>query len=77
MKDKLEVIHQECGNIAYYCTDRKYHALEIPKSSDFFRPDGTQCEPYEVQKCYSCNRDVEFSLDEESNVITALTTNHG
>ena len=77
MKDKLKVIHQECGKVIYYCTDRKYNTHEIPKASDFFKKDGTQCETYEVKRCYECNTDVRLSLDDTKNKITAHSINEG
>lgn len=77
MEELKEVIHKECESIAYYCKDRKYIMHEVPKASDFFHIDKTECKPIETVRCESCKKEIILVLDESTNTISAKDKVYG
>ena len=59
-----DMIHTECGNVAYKYVDKEYEEKEPIMQKNFYHADGTPTVPGEDIKCSSCGKTITITIIE-------------
>lgn len=68
MEKLKEVIHIECGGVAYLCEDREYQTFEPTNHKWFYHTDKNPCIPYEEIRCGFCDKRITLVVKDDNSL---------